>query len=252
MSGHSKWHNIRLRKEKVDSQKGKLFGKIAREITVAAKNGVGDPAANPRLRLTIQKAKEAGMPNDNIERAINRGTGELDGTSYEESTYEGYGPGGVAVLIETLTDNRNRTVADIRSTLTRHGGNLGENGCVAWNFEKKGIVVVEAPVEAEEQEQVMEVAIDAGAEDVEPQEGAIEVTTSVESFETVSEALTAADLNVTSAELSMVPNSAVPLEGDEARRMVRLMHALEDLDDVQSVSANFDVPDDILEETEGG
>ena len=122
MSGHSKWHNIRLRKEKVDSQKGKLFGKIAREITVAAKNGVGDPAANPRLRLTIQKAKEAGMPNDNIERAINRGTGELDGTSYEESTYEGYGPGGVAVLIETLTDNRNRTVADIRSTLTRHGG----------------------------------------------------------------------------------------------------------------------------------
>lgn len=250
MSGHSKWHNIRIRKEKVDSEKGKLFGKLAREITVAARQGSGDPAANPRLRLAIQKAKEVRMPGDNIERAIKRGTGELEGVNYEEFSYEGYGPGGVAVLVHTLTDNRNRTVADVRNIFAKHGGNLGEAGCVAWNFEKKGLILLDST--KTDEDTVMETAIDAGAEDIDIQDGAVEIRTSVEQFEAVKEALSARGIQWESAELTMIPNSVVALTGEEARRMVKLMQALEDHDDVQSVSANFDLPDDVLAEAAEG
>ena len=249
MSGHSKWHNIRIRKEKVDSEKGKLFGKIAREITVAARQGSGDPAANPRLRLAIQKAKEVRMPNDNIERAIKRGTGELEGVDYEEFSYEGYGPGGVAVLVRVLTDNRNRTVADVRNIFSKHGGNLGEAGCVAWNFEQKGLLIIDSS--KADEDTVMEVAIEAGAEDIDSQDSTLEVRTPAEQFEAVKEALTAHDIEWVSAELTMIPNSSVPLQGEDARRMVKLMQALEDHDDVQSVSANFDLPDEVLAEAAG-
>lgn len=247
MSGHSKWANIRIRKSKQDSDRGRLFGRLAREILVAARSG-GSLDGNPRLRLAVERARAASMPNDSIERAIKRGTGEIGGAAYEEVQYEGYGPGGVAVLVEAMTDNRNRTVADVRKTFSRHGGALGEAGCVAWLFHKKGLITVERG-EVDE-EQLMEVAIESGAEDFTTQDGVYEIITPYEAFETVRNELRAQGHTPSVAEITYIPSTRVPLDGEAARKMVRLMHALEDLEDVQSVNANFDIPDAILEEAE--
>lgn len=246
MSGHSKWHNIRLRKGKQDAERGKTFTKLAREIIVAAKAGGGNADSNLRLKLAIQKARENSMPADNIKRAIQRGTGELEGVNYEEVTYEGYGPGGVAVMIECLTDNRNRTVAELRNALGKCGGTLGESGCVAWMFDPKGIVTI--PAESADEDSVMMATLDAGAEDIRKEEDTIEVYSRPEDLQVVREALTAASIPFTSAEVTMLPKSTVRLEGKEASQVLRLMDMLEDLDDVQNVYANFDIPDEVMQE----
>ena len=245
MAGHSKWHNIRLRKGKQDAVRGKMFTKLAREIIVAAKGG-GNPDANPRLRLAIQKARENSMPADNIKRAIQRGTGELEGANYEEVTYEGYGPAGVAILLEVMTDNRNRTVAEIRHAFSRNGGALGEQGCVSWLFDHRGLISV--PSDGTDEETVMTVALEAGADDIRTEEDEFEVITSPEHFDAVKEALEAAEVPVSVAELTMVPQNTIHLEGKDAQQMLRLMDALEDLDDVSNVFANFDISDEELEE----
>lgn len=246
MAGHSKWKNIRLHKGKADIERGKLFGRLSREITIAAKGGGGNPDSNPRLRLAIEKAKQGAMPADNIKRALQKGTGELAGDALEEALYEGYGPGGVAVLVETASDNRNRTVADIRHLFSRFGGNLGENGSVAWQFERKGIIEIESSTRSEDE--VMEIALEAGADDFSGGEDGYEIVTSPEKFESVTQALEKNGLKVGEANLEMVPSTTVSLEGDSARKMLKLMDALEDHDDVQNVSANFDIADNILQE----
>ncbi|KUK13399.1 MAG: YebC/PmpR family DNA-binding transcriptional regulator [Synergistetes bacterium] len=244
MAGHSKWANIRHRKAQVDAQKGKVFAKVIRAIITAAREGGGDPEKNPRLRLAIQWAREVNMPSENIKRAIQRGTGELPGATYEEVNYEGYGPGGVAVLVEAVTDNRNRTTAEIRHIFSKYGGNLGEVGCVSWVFERKGVLTFEGVSEDE----VMEIALDAGAEDVRVQEdGTIEVLTDPKDFITVREAFENSNVKPVRAEVTMIPKTTTRLEGDDAIRMLKLMEALEDHDDVQHVYANFDIPDEIME-----
>ncbi|MBI3920836.1 MAG: YebC/PmpR family DNA-binding transcriptional regulator [Armatimonadetes bacterium] len=248
MSGHSKWHNIRLRKAAVDTQKAKIFAKIAREIIVAARGG-GDPEANPRLRLALQKAREGSMPNDNIQRAIKRGSGDTEGVSYEEVVYEGYGPGGAAVLVDAMTDNRNRTVADLRKILSRHGGSMGEAGCVAWLFSRKGIVLVPAGT-VEDEDALMEMALETGAEDMRVEEETYEIQTPVEVFEEIKNGLQQQGLAWSSAEIRMIPSSHVLLSGDDARKMLRMMEALEDHDDVQQVSSNFDIPEEFFEENQ--
>ncbi|MDF2440040.1 MAG: hypothetical protein JWN98_1024 [Abditibacteriota bacterium] len=245
MAGHSKWKNIRLHKGKADLERGKIFGKLSREITIAARNG-GNPDSNARLRLAIDKAKENSMPADNIKRAVQKGTGELGGEGqYEEVTYEGYGPGGVAVLVEAATDNRNRTVADIRHVFTRNGGSLGESGSVAWQFERKGRVAV--ALEGTEEDAVMEMALEAGAEDFASDDEAYNITTSVEGLTAVAAALRAQGLKVLSEESELVPQNTIQIEGDIAHKMLRLMDALEDHDDVQNVAANFDIEDNVLQ-----
>ena len=221
MSGHSKWSSIKHKKGVTDARRGKLFTKLIKEITVAARFGGGDPAANPRLRTAIQAAKNENMPKDNIERAIKKGTGELEGVNYEESIYEGYGPGGAAVFIESLTDNKNRAVADIRHILSKAGGNLGSNGCVAWMFEKKGYIVVEN--DAVDEDTLMEVAIDAGAEDVIEDDSNYEIITEPKDFEAVKAAIEAQSLPYIAAEITMLPQSTVNLQGKEAEQMVKLM-----------------------------
>lgn len=246
MSGHSKWHNIRLKKNKMDAQKGKIFTRLAREIIVASKAGGGNPDGNPRLRTLLQKAREAGMPQDNIKRAIQRGTGELDGATYDEVTYEGYAPGGVAVLVDCLTDNRNRTVSEVRSTFSKCGGNLGETGCVAYMFDQKG--VIEVPAEGADEDALLEAALEAGAEDVVNEDGVFAVTTAPHDLETVREALETKGIAMDSAEVTMVPKSTVTVQGKEAEQVLRLMEALDNLDDVQKVYANFDIPDSLLEQ----
>jgi len=246
MAGHSKWKNIRLHKGKADVERGKVFGKLARELTIAAKLGGGNPDSNPRLRLAVEKARDESMPADNIKRAIQKGTGELASENYEEVTYEGYGPGGVAVLVEATTDNRNRTVADLRHLFSRHGGNLGESGSVAWQFSRKGVIEVLA--EGREEEAVMEAALEAGAEDLAHEGDTYEITTPANDLTTVRASLESRGIAVDSASLEMVPQSTVRLESDSARRMLKLMDALEDHDDVQRVAANFDINDDILQE----
>jgi YebC/PmpR family DNA-binding regulatory protein len=245
MSGHSKWATTKHRKAAVDAKRGKVFTRLGKEIAVAARVGGGDPDANPRLRLAIGKAREANMPADNIKRAIQRGTGELPGMAYEEIVYEGYGPGGVALLMEVTTDNRNRTVGEIRHLLTKHGGKMGETGCVAWMFQRKGIISV--PADKVSEEALMEAALAAGADDMQRQDDTFEVTTTPEEFETVREKLQEADIPVDEAELRMIPETDVHLEGSEAERMLQLMELIEDHDDVQAVSANFDIPDEIME-----
>jgi len=247
MSGHSKWHNIRLQKGKADLERGKIFGKLSREITIAARQGGGSPDANARLRLAIEKARSSSMPADNIKRAIQKGTGELGGENYEEVTYEGYGPGGVAVLVEAATDNRNRTVADVRHLFSKYGGNLGENGSVGWQFSRKGVIAVPAEG-AYDEDTVMEAALEAGAEDFTRSGDTYEITTPVESLEAVKEALVARGITVETAESELVPQASVQIEGDIARRMLKLMDALEDHDDVQRVAANFDIAENILQE----
>lgn len=244
MAGHSKWHNIKLRKGKQDAERGKIFTKLSREIIVAAKAGGGNPDANVRLRLAIQKAKENSMPADSIKRAVQRGSGELEGVNYEETTYEGYGPGGVGVIVECLTDNKNRTFPELRSIFGKNGGRIAESGSVSWSFNPKGIISVKQ--EGTTEDAVMEAALEAGAEDVRGEEETFDVVTAPEDFLAVREALEAAGLVVENAEVTMEPQTTVEVRGKEAEQTLRLMEALEDHDDVQNVYANFDIPEEEL------
>jgi len=239
MSGHSKWHSIKHKKGATDAKRGKLFTKFIKEITVAARTGGGDPDSNARLRKAIADAKAGNMPNDTIDRAIRRGTGAEEGIHYDEITYEGYGPGGVALLIDAVTDNRNRTVAEIRHIFSKNGGNLGESGSVGWMFEKKGYLVVDKSAKAEDE--LFDLAIDAGAEDIRDDHDNWEIITAPENFEAVHDAIKSADINPQVAEIETVPQNYINLEGAQANQMVKLMEALEDHDDVQKVSANFDM-----------
>jgi len=238
MSGHSKWHTIKHKKGAADAKRGKIFTRIIKELTVAARNGGGDADTNPRLRTIIAEAKSVNMPADNIKRAIQRGTGELPGVSYEEVTFEGYGPGGTAVLIEALTDNKNRTLPEIRTIFSKHGGNLGESGSVRFLFTKKGYIAIEKDKATEDA--VMEAAIEAGADDVETTDQYHEIKTAPETFDTVKSQLEAKGLPLAVAEVSMIPATEVALDSRKADQMVKLMEALEDHDDVQNVWANFD------------
>jgi YebC/PmpR family DNA-binding regulatory protein len=247
MSGHSKWSTIKRKKGATDARRSKLWGKLLRYIEVAARAGGGSIEANPTLASAIQKAKESSVPNDNIERAIKRGTGELQGESYEEVSYEGYGPGGVAVLVRCLTTNRNRAAQEVRSAFSAAGGKLAEPGSVAWMFEPKGMVIV-ARASASEDD-VFLVAADAGAEDVRASDGSVEVVTPVARLRPVREALEAAGIAVEASELTQVPRSTIALEGAEAKHMLHLLEVLEDLDDVAEVYANFDIPDEVLAST---
>jgi YebC/PmpR family DNA-binding regulatory protein len=244
MSGHNKWSTIKHKKGATDAKRGKVFTKIIKEISVAAKLGGGDPVANPRLRTAIDKAKAENMPKDNIERAIKKGAGGMEGVTYEEIIYEGYGPGGAAVLVEVLTDNRNRSVSDIRSIFTKCNGNMGEAGCVAWMFSKKGLILYDKSADFE---QLFEAAIEAGAEDVAEQDEQFEVTTEPGDFTEVREALEAKGLRHASAEITMIPQTLVVLEGKQAESMLKLMDRLEDNDDVQNVYSNFDISSEEME-----
>jgi len=246
MAGHSKWAQIKHKKAVVDARKGKVFSKISREITVAAKLGGGNPDMNPRLRLAIEKAKEVNMPSENIKRAIQKGTGELPGTSYEEVVYEGYGPGGVAILIEVLTDNKNRTISEIRHLMSRHNGNIGETGCVSWIFEKKGYILIDK--KSIDEDTLMSEALEAGAEDFknDPSEDNYEIITSPGDFNAVKEYLQKKGIAINLAEITRIPKTHVRLEGEEAEKTMKLLSSLEDHDDVQNVYANFDVPDEIM------
>ncbi len=245
MAGHSKWANIKHRKASVDAKRGKVFTKLIRELTVAAKEGGPDADSNPRLRAAIQTAKGQNMPNDTIDRAVKRGSGDMDGVVYQEVFYEGYGPGGSAVYVKALTDNKNRTVAAVRSLFNKNGGNLGETGCVSWIFEMKGRITFKG--ESVTEDQLFEIAIDAGAEDVAAEDNDFVVITSTEEFENVKTALNDAALKYEEAEITMVPQSNIKIDGKEAERMIRLMEALEDSDDVQNVYANFDISEELLE-----
>jgi YebC/PmpR family DNA-binding regulatory protein len=247
MSGHSKWAQIKHKKAHVDSKRGKIFSKIVKEISIAARLGGGDPDGNPRLRTTIEKAKEVNMPHDNIKRAIQKGTGELPGTHYEETTYEGYGPGGVAMMVEVLTDNKNRTVPEIRHIMSKYGGNMGEAGCVSWIFEKKGYILVSKKVADEDT--LMNIVIEAGAEDLknDPQEDNFEIITSPEDLSKVKEALNGRGIKMEFSEITMVPKNTITLDEKTASQILKLMEALEDHDDVQNVYANFDIPDSVMQ-----
>jgi len=245
MSGHSKWHSIKHKKAAADAKRGKLFTKLIKEITVAARIGGGDPDSNPRLRTAIAAAKAANMPHDNIKRAIMKGTGELPGTVYEEVTYEGYGPGGVAIMIHALTDNKNRTVSEVRHIFSKHNGNLGENGCVSWMFEKKGYFVI--PKGDMEEEEIFEKAIDAGAEDIKDDGENFEVFCAPEDFEEVKKNLEDAGIKLEVAEISMIPQNTVKVSGKDAESLLKLMSALEDHDDIQNVYSNFDISAEELE-----
>jgi len=245
MSGHSKWRNIRLRKGKQDAERGKLFTKVAREIIVAAREGGGNPDTNLALRLAVQKGRDASMPADSIKRAIQRGTGEVEGAHYEEVSYEGYGPGGVAVMVSCLTDNKNRTVADLRNVFAKNGGNLGESGCVAWMFDTKGVTTVQK--DGVDEDTLMLAALDAGAEDIRIEGDTYEVVARPDDLQNVRQALTDAGIEVVSAEITKLPKSTIKLEGKEAAQVLRLMDQLEDHDDVQQVYANFDIAEEVLE-----
>lgn len=245
MSGHSKWANIKHKKTAEDAKRGKVFTKIIKEIIVAARIGGGDPGANPRLRGALLNARTNNVPKDNVERAIKKGTGELEGVQYEESSYEGYGPGGAAVLLESLSDNKNRTVADVRHVFNKYGGNLGENGCVAWMFQKRGWIAV-AKKDAQE-DALMAAALDAGAEDVrEEDDDNYEIITAPEDFDAVKKALEDAGIPIGDAEVTMLPQSYVSLTGKDAELMLKLMDALDDSDDVQKVYTNADIADDAI------
>lgn len=245
MSGHSKWAGIKHKKAIVDSRRGKVFSKISRELTVAAKMGGGNPDMNPRLRLAVEKARGVNMPSDNVKRAIMKGTGELPGTDYEETIYEGYGPAGVALMLDVMTDNRNRTVPEIRHILSKHGGSLAETGSVAWMFEKKGYLLVDKRIIDEDT--LMSVALDAGAEDVknEPGEESFEIITAPEDYSRVKEHLEKEKITLHLSEITFIPKSYIRLEAKDAVKMLKLMEAIEEHDDVQNVYANFDIPDDL-------
>jgi YebC/PmpR family DNA-binding regulatory protein len=245
MSGHSKWSTIKHKKAASDIKRGKIFTKIIKEITVAARMGGGDANTNPRLRAAVQAAKTENMPKENIERAIKKGTGDLAGVTYDESIYEGYGPGGAAVLVDSLTDNKNRAVSEIRHIFAKNGGGLGESGCVAWMFSKKGYIVVERAAVSEDT--LMETALEAGAEDVREDDGTYEVISAPEHFEEVKTAIEKAAIPVMAAEVTMLPQSTTGLADREAEQMVRLMEMLEDCDDVQKVYTNADIPEQYFE-----
>jgi YebC/PmpR family DNA-binding regulatory protein len=249
MSGHSKWATIKRKKGKADAARGRIFTRLIKEITVAARDGGGDPDSNARLRTAVATAKAANMPQDNIKKAIQKGTGELPGTTYEEASFEGYGPNGVAVYVDCLTDNRNRTVAEIRHIFSKYNGNLGENGCVAWMFDKKGIITVKS--DSTDEDSLMETALDAGATDIQTMEDAFEVTTEPGDLEQVRGALEGASLPIIEAEVRKIPQNTIQLDRKGAESMMKLMEALEDHDDVQQVSANFDIDDSLMEELSG-
>lgn len=246
MSGHSKWSTIKHKKAAKDEKRGKLFAKLARGIEVAAREGGGDPDMNAALTLAVQKAKDASMPNDNIDRAIKRGTGEVEGAHYDEIWYEGYAPGGVALYVQILTDNRNRAASDVRSTFTRHGGNLGEPGSVAYLFEQKGYIVA-----AGDEDEIMLAALEAGAEDVREADDGYEVITAPTDFAAVRRALEATEVAIDTAEVTQLPTTPLSIDESTARQVLRLVDALEDLDDVQSVYGNFDISDEVLEAVAG-
>jgi YebC/PmpR family DNA-binding regulatory protein len=246
MSGHSKWSSIRHKKGAMDAKRGKIFSKLNKEIIVAARMGGGDPTGNPRLRQAIAAAKAENMPKDNIERAIKKGTGELEGVNYEETIYEGYGPGGVAVLVEVMTDNKNRAAADIRYIFSKRGGSLGEAGCVAWMFDKRGVIVFER--DQADEDVILEVALETGADDVVTTEDQFEVHTDPATFEALRQAFDDREMVYTMAEITMVPQNNVKIDNEpQATQLLKLMEAIEDSDDVQKVYANFDIPDDILQ-----
>jgi len=245
MSGHSKWSTIKHKKGAADKKRGKIFTKLIKEITVAARMGGGDPEANPRLRQALAAAKAQNMPKENFERAVKKGTGELEGVSYEEIIYEGYGPGGVAVLVECLTDNRNRTIADVRYMFSKAGGNVGTDGCVAWMFDKKGLIAVAK--DAVDEDTLMEVALDAGAEDIRDEGDVFEVITEPAEFEAVQKAVEKAGIACQMAEITMLPQTMTEVTGKEAEQMIRFMDALDDCDDVQKFYANADIPDEAFE-----
>jgi YebC/PmpR family DNA-binding regulatory protein len=247
MSGHSKWSTIKRKKGAADAKRGALFGKLSKAITVAAREGGGDAEMNPALHLAVQKAKDGNMPNDNIQRAIDKGTGAgADAETYERITYEGYAPGGVAVLVDVLTDNRNRAASDVRYIFSKNGGKLGTTGSVAYLFERKGIVLV--PKDSTDEDELMEIALEAGAEDVAEQENDYRVVTTAEDFTAVREALGAADVAFENAEITMVPQNIIDLDAGTARQTLRLIDALEENDDVQEVYANFDISEDVMAE----
>ena len=248
MSGHSKWASIRHKKGAADAKRGKLFTKLIKEITISARIGGGDEDSNPRLRTAILKAKDANMPKDNIERAVKKGTGDLEGVDYIEISYEAYGPGGVAILINALTDNKNRTAADIRNILSKGNGNLGETGCVSYLFKRKGIIAYDEETHSEDE--IFDAALEAGAEDVFNQDGTIEVTTEPEDFEKVFETLRDAGFTHRMAEVTMIPESTISLDTETTKKALRLIESLDDHDDVQSVSTNLDIPDDFEFEDE--
>ena len=245
MSGHSKWSTIKHKKAAKDAKKGKLFTKYIKEITVAARMGGGDINANPRLRTAVTAARANSMPGDNIDRAIKKGTGELEGVTYEEIQYEGYGPGGAAILAQVLTDNKNRTVSEIRRLFTNHGGHLGETGCVSWMFDKKGVITVEKS--QIDEERLMGIVLDAGAEDVKDEDEIFEVVTQPEDFEKVKERLDREKVSVASAQITMVPKNTVNVDAKHVEQILKLTEELEDHDDVQGVSANFNIPTELME-----
>jgi len=245
MSGHSKWHSIKHKKAKVDAARGRVFTKIIKELTVAARIGGGDPNTNPRLRVAVSAAKAANMPSKNIENAIKKGTGELPGVVYEDVAYEGYGPGGVAIYIEAVTDNRNRTVAEIRHLFDKYGGNLGETGSVAWMFERKGLIEVDRDKYTEDE--LLEIALECGAEDLKAGGDLYEIYTAYEDFQEVRNALEEKSVTIESAELTMIPQNTIKLEGKTAEQLMKLMNILDEHDDVQNVHANFDIEDEEME-----
>jgi YebC/PmpR family DNA-binding regulatory protein len=244
MSGHSKWSSIKHKKALVDARRGKAFTKVIRELTSAAKAGGGSPEMNPRLRTAVAAAKSANMPADTIQRAIKKGTGELPGEVYEEITYEGYGAGGVAILVDVLTDNRNRTVAEIRHLFSKHGGNLGETGCVAWMFGRIGLITID--VNQIDEDALLELVLEAGGDDVRVADDVYEIRTTPEAFEDVRAALEKYGLTLGVAEITMLPQNTVPVEGKQAEQIIRLMEALDDHDDIRKAYANFDIPDAVL------
>jgi YebC/PmpR family DNA-binding regulatory protein len=246
MSGHSKWAGIKHKKAAQDAKRGRIFTKIIREITVASREGGGNPDTNPRLRTAIDRAKEANMPSDNIDKAVKRGTGELPGITYESCMFEGYGPGGVALMAEALTDNKNRTAAEVRNIFSKKGGNLAGSGSVAWQFVQKGYILIDKEVISEDE--LFSIALDAGAEDIKTEGKNYEVITETKDFENIKQALKAKNVELELAELTMIPTTTVKVVGQPAKQILSLIESLEDHDDVQKVYANFDIPDEIMEE----
>jgi YebC/PmpR family DNA-binding regulatory protein len=246
MSGHSKWASIKHKKAANDAKRGKVFTKLIKEVTVAAKEGGGDPDKNPRLRTAIANAKAQNVPNDKIETSILRGTGQLPGMNFEEVSYEGYGPGGVAIIVEVVTDNKNRSISDMRYFFSKNGGNLGEKNCVAWMFNKKGLINIDK--DKANEDDIIAIALDAGAEDVKVDEDSYEIVTSPEDFEKVKKAIDDAGIETNLAEVSIIPQTTIKVEGKEAHQVLKLIEALEEYDDTQNVHANFDIDDDIIEQ----
>jgi YebC/PmpR family DNA-binding regulatory protein len=246
MSGHSKWSTIKRKKGAADAKRGKIFTKLIKEITIAAREGGGDPGANPRLRLAVDNAKAANMPADNIDRAIKKATGELEGVTYHELMYEGYAPGGVALLIEVATDNKNRSVAEVRHLFSKYNGSMGENGSVAWMFDRKGVITL--PIQDKSEDDIMDIVLEAGAEDLQTEEDFFEVQTDLESFETVRKALAAANLKIENASLQWIAKNTVSVSGEDAEKVMKLIEAMEDNDDVQNVYSNADFDEELIQQ----